>query len=724
MYDEQLLLARSRIDRLLDNVTSSVDLLTTLSSSFKVVRNQTSGFGSRSQEILSGQRKFQRLADDIDENVRYYEYLEPITRKLNAPGAGQLVGEKEFSDILSHLDACILYMEEHPSHRESQSYRSRYRLLLTRALSLVRGRFTTSLREVASDLSRRIADRRLNDTTMSTLLYAKFRVNAPRLKRIGLEIKKRAMRPTPEPGRDPDPEYLGMMAELHQNFAATRGRLIIPLVRKKIAEISIAPSTSKSLTALARSSISHVRSVCLDEYDLWREWFDGDDGLYDFLESICEPLYDALRPRILHETELVKLCELCTLIQTRYTYRDEEEPEVVEADQLDFAALVRPVLEDTQARLVFRTQAIVRQEIEQYRPRPEDLHAVIRKDASAPLPKPGQAPASPRREELASTPVTPMPKTPVVVDRDDDDYLNTKDANYSLESALSSPDWYPTLRKAIWLLSRIYRLVNPAIFDDLAHHIVHHTTASLHQAAAQIKTSTSLVDAQLFLVKHLLALKSQIVAFDIEFVTPEVGLDFSGVTNTFWELRERGGLFNPRDLLRLMGERLLPRVVENMLDAKAELDGRLRTVINDFINAFASRVSVPLAEHDHHKRGGSDAAKVAEAARDAVEREAIHLRTRVGAYLDDVRIRETLIEAVYEVILQNYESFYDAYKKSRHANGKAVSTKGKGRQDGVWEPGVFAEWAGPRFGLGTLAAQHRDEDGNGDDSGVSRAGSV
>ena len=115
MYDEQLLLARSRIDRLLDNVTSSVDLLTTLSSSFKVVRNQTSGFGSRSQEILSGQRKFQRLADDIDENVRYYEYLEPITRKLNAPGAGQLVGEKEFSDILSHLDACILYMEEHVS---------------------------------------------------------------------------------------------------------------------------------------------------------------------------------------------------------------------------------------------------------------------------------------------------------------------------------------------------------------------------------------------------------------------------------------------------------------------------------------------------------------------------------------------------------------------------------------------------------------------------------
>jgi hypothetical protein len=38
----------------------------------------------------------------------------------------------------------------------------------------------------------------------------------------------------------------------------------------------------------------------------------------NFLETLCEPLYDHLRPRIIHELQLVKLCELCTLLQTRY----------------------------------------------------------------------------------------------------------------------------------------------------------------------------------------------------------------------------------------------------------------------------------------------------------------------------------------------------------------------------------------------------------------------
>lgn len=43
-----------------------------------------------------------------------------------------------------------------------------------------------------------------------------------------------------------------------------------------------------------------------------------------FLESICKPLYDRLRQRIVAETQLVRLCELCTLLQTRYI-RDQED---------------------------------------------------------------------------------------------------------------------------------------------------------------------------------------------------------------------------------------------------------------------------------------------------------------------------------------------------------------------------------------------------------------
>ena len=105
------------------------------------------------------------------------------------------------------------------------------------------------------------------------------------------------------------------------------------------------------------------------------------------------------------------------------------------------------------------------------------------------------------------------------------------------------------------------------VFDDLAHQVVHVCISSLLKATEMIKTKKSLADGQLFLLKHLLLLKEQIVAFDIEFVQPDVDIDFSSVTSTFWEIREKGSLFNPNNLLKLV-QNGMPRVVENMLDAK------------------------------------------------------------------------------------------------------------------------------------------------------------
>src|SRR5436190_4199895 len=144
---------------------------------------------------------------------------------------------------------------------------------------------------------------------MSALLYAKFRVGAAELKDIGLEIQKRAVPPA-DPEQGAEAEYQSLLNELHTSFSATRGKLIIPLVRKRLSDIAQAPSTSKDLVAFSRASISYVRGICLDEFELWGQWFHGQQGLYDFLESVCEPLYDHLRPKIIREDKVIKLCQL------------------------------------------------------------------------------------------------------------------------------------------------------------------------------------------------------------------------------------------------------------------------------------------------------------------------------------------------------------------------------------------------------------------------------
>ncbi|PYH93280.1 Sec34-domain-containing protein [Aspergillus ellipticus CBS 707.79] len=720
-YDEyqaclqELQMSKSHLDSLLTDTSSTLNLLTSLSNDFAAVESQTSNFQKPCEGLLSAQKHDSDLAAEIQENLQNYDFLDPASRRLNAPGAGNTVRGKDFSDMLRRLDECLDYMEIHPDQKEAGVYRSRYRLLMTRALTLIRTHFVSSLRDVYADASKKIADKQLNDTTMSTLLYAKFRVGAPELKQIGLEIQKRAVPPL-DPDQGTEAEYQSLLNELHANYAATRGKLIIPFVQKNLGDIALSPTSSQDLVSFARASISYIRGVCLDEFELWGEWFHGHGGLYDFLETICEPLYDYLRPRIIHEDKIIKLCQLCTLLQTRYLLDQDEEIEQVDANQLDFPTLIQPALEDVQTRLVFRAQAFLRDEIERYKPRPEDLDYPARNNQVSISVTEGQITG---RKIAATDALANLPK-PTKPSEDSTDPSLEQDSKWDLDSQTALNGWYPTLRKAIWLLSRIYRLVNSTVFDDLAHQIVHQTTTSLHHASTLISTKSP-TDSQLFLMSHLLILKQQIVAFDIEYVAPEVSFDFSGMTNTFWELRERGGLFNPRNLMRLVGHGLLPRVVENMLDAKVELDGRLRTVINDFINGFAARMTASLPAKFVDVRNLQRGELIYPTCQN-IEKEVPTLRKVLAEYLDDGRMKETLVGAVQDRVIQIYEDFFDMYTSSERSKGNLVSKKGKGREDTVWDVDTFAEWCEGIFRVGFSVSGQGDGNDDDDDDVTSRSG--
>lgn len=292
-----------------------------------------------------------------------------------------------------------------------------------------------------------MASEQLNDTTSNALLYGRFRLNAPEFKRMGFEIQKRAT--APEGSKGGEAEYLGLLNELYQNYAATRIKLLYATVTKKIANIAATPSSSTDLVAFARSCIIYIRGLCADEYDLWSAWFLGESALYDFLETLCEPMYDLLRPRTIRETQLMKLCELCTFIQTQYLATPDDLSEDNELaspsdgkPKLDFPRLIQPALEDAQTRLVFLALTVLRNDIEVYKPTPEDL----------------DYPA--KNQRVAS-------KQPILSGKRDVNGHGNLGQNGSEENGhlstmggAASSDWYPTLRKAVWLLGRIYRLVN------------------------------------------------------------------------------------------------------------------------------------------------------------------------------------------------------------------------------------------------------------------------
>lgn len=146
----------------------------------------------------------------------------------------------------------------------------------------------------------------------------------------------------------------------------------------------------------------------------------------------------------------------------------------------------------------------------------------------------------------------------------------------------------------------------------------------------------------------------------------------------------------------------MPRVVENMLDAKAELDGRLRAVINEFVNASVNRITAPLAAPG--KDPNPEVKEATTEVRTITQKEVTLLRQKLDEYIQDVRTRETLVAAVRDQVILTYEEWMDKLSEGKGAAkiGK-VSKKGKGREDEVWSSEVFAEWCERVFGVGQVA---------------------
>jgi hypothetical protein len=109
-----------------------------------------------------------------------------------------------------------------------------------------------------------------------------------------------------------------------------------------------------------------------------------------------------------------------------------------ESPQLDFGILVQPALQDAQSRLVFRTENLIVNDIQNFVPKDPDLDY-------------------PRLLHVTSgvAPTSPSIKSPSL-----DIFSSTGETNEFFDSGRLFQGWYPTLRKSIWILSKIYRLVN------------------------------------------------------------------------------------------------------------------------------------------------------------------------------------------------------------------------------------------------------------------------
>ena len=122
LYQEQLSIAQRQLSSLLTDTDSNLDLLSNLSKTFTNVDVQAEAFQARCESLLAEQQRLSSIASDVGQNLQYYNYLDPITRRLNAPGVRHFVRSGDFSEMLAQLDECLVYMKEHVRHSNNQNH--------------------------------------------------------------------------------------------------------------------------------------------------------------------------------------------------------------------------------------------------------------------------------------------------------------------------------------------------------------------------------------------------------------------------------------------------------------------------------------------------------------------------------------------------------------------------------------------------------------------------
>uniref|UniRef100_A0A0W0EWH0 Putative cis-golgi transport vesicle tethering complex subunit n=1 Tax=Moniliophthora roreri TaxID=221103 RepID=A0A0W0EWH0_MONRR len=99
-------------------------------------------------------------------------------------------------------------------------------------------------------------------------------------------------------------------------------------VKELTTGVELGSAGNMDVVELTRAGCTYLKELRNDEYELFKQLFDaGEDQFYQCLETLCDYLYDNLRPRILHEPRLTALCEVCTALQVLMVEVHDEEDE-------------------------------------------------------------------------------------------------------------------------------------------------------------------------------------------------------------------------------------------------------------------------------------------------------------------------------------------------------------------------------------------------------------
>lgn len=570
-FKDNCAMNRLQINTLITQTDLLILSVDQLQLKYDKISNQTLEFDRESNKLMSLQNGYVEKFSQIESYLKNFETLEPIMKSLSRSGYSLII--KKFDhfkfDILAQLDDSLAFFADHPTIKNIDMYSRRYRQCMTKALTLIKTYLMNEISKLSEELQMLLNKQ---NAPIDLVVHTEFSNYASegehnRFKDLTYEIVRRIPKHN---------EYSGLYKDVLSTFFNARNFFLKIYISQNYSDTD-KNNEHDDLSQLCQRKISFFKNIAEKEFKLFKSFFwladvSGNKAFsfivneFDtFLRNVLDPLYDDIRLLVLKETNINNLCNLTTLLQKYYEFEDNlqamRDGDLVYFEAINYGELFQEILADVQSRLIFRTQLYIDDKLLKYEPTLDDLKLSNKKSVAS------------------STGSITNSKTHAL----DLEYPNNM-----------FKDVYYPLGKALTLLSSIYELINSVVFDDLAHYVVH-SCITLLKGEFYKKSLTSLgpIDTSLNYFKNLMILNEHLNNFDIQYVRNEVTIDFTGGFNDMWTIIKNGEVETSGGIIELM-KRSIPKIVNNMIDAKQEVQSEMAKAYTEFRTICTDDIAEPI----------------------------------------------------------------------------------------------------------------------------------
>ncbi|XP_015609408.1 conserved oligomeric Golgi complex subunit 3 [Cephus cinctus] len=585
-YLEQLKSRRQECHDLCLKIENALVDFSTLSKQYTTVSSKTTSLHDASEQLISDQEKLNSFIDSISDHVKYFKEVDHIMEKLEAPTIS--VNSEIFFNLLNQLDTNMDFVQNNPTFKESNIYLVKYRHCQSKAITLMQHYIFNLLSNATKSIlnPKETGNMKMENTDAAlALFYGRFQTILPKVKLIIEQIETKSYKRQ---------EYDSLLLECHQYYLTQRGLVLGPSVQKALQKVK--EKYNGDHCSLVRHSCALLLHASIDEHRLFYQFFSKpSSGLTAYLEGLCTSLYDTLRPFIIHINHLETLAEICCIL--RIEMLDEHVQNNSEPLQ-GFGNICLQLLHDVQERLVFRAHLYLQSDILNYNPSAGDLaypeKLKMMEDIAESLREESHQIRLKRISLSSSDNSTfePISRSHITMDP-----INQKPHIGNSPADLHGM-WYPTVRRTLVCLSRLYRCVDRPVFQSLSQEAISICVQSIESAKQKIQSRSTQLDAELFQVKHLLILREQIAPFQVDFTIKEYSLDFSKVkTAAFGLLEKRSRLFTLSNnaLLEFLLEGA-PQMKEQLIDSRKYVDAKLKYTCQRLIQNATYLLIEPLVK--------------------------------------------------------------------------------------------------------------------------------